>query len=233
MKSTSEVPNIFLDYWMTNANTAELLRSRPVWITHDEFSGGVVRADTHDTQLTGKKQKKKEVYSTVIYNDKQDGGVISVKRSTEAPQRLDLHHAERRTGKERWYILPSQVQCSRFKAPSALFQCCRWKKAYATASLSPLFKMCSGGRIRLFISNKYCRQEKEGLQDTKASCLHRVISIPLYQSAGSAYTHLKWAILDFLLVWKPECKIKNLSSFKWNLEWNWDFSVSTQLVLFY
>lgn len=53
------------------------------------------------------------------------------------------------------YVLPSQVQWRRFKAPSALFQCCRWKKAYATASLSPLFKMCSGGRIRLFISNKY------------------------------------------------------------------------------
>ncbi|TNN45826.1 hypothetical protein EYF80_043981 [Liparis tanakae] len=52
------------------------------------------------------------------------------------------------------------VQCSRFKAPSARFQCCRWKKAYATASLSPLFRMCSGGRIRLFISNKYCRRGK-------------------------------------------------------------------------
>lgn len=59
------------------------------------------------------------------------------------------------------YILPSQVQCNRFKAPSALFQCCRWKKAYATASLSPLFKMCSGGRIRLFISNKYYRWENK------------------------------------------------------------------------
>lgn len=56
---------------MTNTNTTELLQSRPVLVTHDEFCGGVVRTDTHDTQLTGKQQKK-EVYSTVIYNNKQD-----------------------------------------------------------------------------------------------------------------------------------------------------------------
>ena len=53
------------------------------------------------------------------------------------------------------YLLPSHVQCKRFNAPSTFFQCCRWKNAYAMASLSPLLRMCSGGNMRLFISSKY------------------------------------------------------------------------------
>lgn len=53
------------------------------------------------------------------------------------------------------YLLPSQVQWRRLRAPSTLFQCARWKKEYARASLSPRFNICSGGRTRLFCSNKY------------------------------------------------------------------------------
>lgn len=59
------------------------------------------------------------------------------------------------------YLLPSHVQCKRFNAPSTLFQCWRWKKAYAIASLSPLFRICSGGRIKLFISSRYCNKKTE------------------------------------------------------------------------
>lgn len=59
---------------------------------------------------------------------------------------------------ENSHSLPSQVQWRRFSAPSTLFQCCRWKKAYAIASLSPRFSMCSGGSIKLFISKRYCRK---------------------------------------------------------------------------
>lgn len=63
---------------------------------------------------------------------------------------------------KRRYLLPSHVQCSRFRAPSILFQCWRWKKAYATASLSPRFRMCSGGSTRLFISSKYWKEKQKG-----------------------------------------------------------------------
>lgn len=152
---------------MTNTNTTELLQSRPVWITHDEFCGGVVRTDTHDTQLTGKQQKRKftRLWFTTI--NRMRSNISKTKHRSATKTWLALYRTEK--AKEQWYILPSQVQCSRFKAPSALFQCCRWKKAYATASLSPLFKMCSGGRIRLFISNKYCRQQKGALQDMQTS----------------------------------------------------------------
>ena len=59
------------------------------------------------------------------------------------------------------HLLPSQVQWSRLRAPSTLFQCARWKKEYARASLSPRFNICSGGRTRLFCSNKYYRKMED------------------------------------------------------------------------
>lgn len=51
--------------------------------------------------------------------------------------------------------VPSHVHCNKLSAPSTLLQCGKWKKAYAIASLSPLLRICSGGKIKLFISNKY------------------------------------------------------------------------------
>ena len=35
------------------------------------------------------------------------------------------------------------------------FQCGRWKKAYAMASESPRLRMCSGGKMRGFVSSRY------------------------------------------------------------------------------